>query len=106
MIALLARTLFLVLLPLLLPDVAEFGRNGRFSQGRNLAIGDVGTWIRETRSRMEIEAGLPRKVHQHYPPEHDALLFDATDLFALIATSNQRCAIAQRGKLRQKRHDP
>ena len=25
----------------------------------------------------KIEAELLRKVHQHYPPEHDTLLFDA-----------------------------
>ena len=53
----------------------------------------------------EIEAELLQKVQRHYPAEHDTLLFDTTNFFTFIATTNQRCTIAQRGKNKQKRHD-
>ncbi len=53
----------------------------------------------------KIEAELLQKVQTHYPLEHDTLLFDTTNFFTFIASTNQRCTIAQRGKNKQKRHD-
>jgi len=53
----------------------------------------------------EIEAELLQKVETHYRLEHHTLLFDTTNFFTFIATGNQRCTIAQRGKNKQKRHD-
>ena len=52
-----------------------------------------------------IEAELLRNVQRHFPLEHDTLLFDTTNFFTFIATTNQRCTIAQRGKNKQKRND-
>jgi len=53
----------------------------------------------------QIEAELLREVQTHYPFSKDTLLFDATNFFTFIATDNQRCDIAQRGKNKQKRAD-
>lgn len=53
-----------------------------------------------------IEAELLQKVQTHYPLEHHTLLFDTTNFFTFIASANQRCTIAQRGKNKQQRHDP
>ncbi len=53
----------------------------------------------------KIEAELLQKVQTLYPLEHDTLLFDTTNFFTFIATTNRRCTIAQRGKNKQKRHD-
>ena len=53
----------------------------------------------------KIEAELLQKVQTRYPLEHDTLLFDTSNFFTFIASTNQRCTIAQRGKNKQKRHD-
>ena len=54
----------------------------------------------------KIEAELLQKVKTHYPLEHDTLLFDTTNFFTFIATTNQRCTITQRGKNKQKPLQP
>ena len=53
----------------------------------------------------KIESELLEKVKQSYGIEDDTLLFDTTNFFTFIATTNKRCAIAQRGKNKQKRTD-
>jgi len=52
-----------------------------------------------------IEQELLQKVFDLYQLGSDTLFFDTTNFFTFIATTNQRCAIAQRGKSKQKRND-
>jgi transposase len=52
-----------------------------------------------------IEAELLRRVQALYPFDDETLLFDTTNFFTFIATTNARCSIAQRGKNKQKRGD-
>ena len=53
----------------------------------------------------KIERELLQRVRKLYPFPSDTLSFDTTNFFTYIATTNQRCAIAQRGHNKQKRHD-
>jgi len=53
----------------------------------------------------EIEKDLLLRVREQYSIETDTLLFDTTNFFTYIATTNERCDIAQRGKNKQKRGD-
>jgi transposase len=52
-----------------------------------------------------IEQELLEKVFDLYRLGSDTLFFDTTNFFTFIATGNQRCGIAQRGKNKQKRND-
>jgi len=53
----------------------------------------------------EIENQLLKKVFDVYQLQSDTLLFDTTNFFTYIHTTNTRCSIAQRGKNKQKRYD-
>lgn len=52
-----------------------------------------------------IEETLLRRVKQAYSLEGETLYFDTTNFFTFIATTNERCTLAQRGKNKQKRTD-
>jgi len=52
-----------------------------------------------------IERELLERVGRHYGPAADTLLYDTTNFFTFIATTNARCTVAQRAKNKQKRHD-
>lgn len=53
----------------------------------------------------QIEQRLLKRVKQAYAIESESLYFDTTNFFTFIATTNERCTIAQRGKNKQKRTD-
>lgn len=53
----------------------------------------------------EIEEEILKNVRKVFGVEADTLFFDTTNFFTFIATSNDRCSIAQRGKNKQKRSD-
>jgi transposase len=53
----------------------------------------------------EIEQELLGRVKQAYGLEGETLYFDTTNFFTFIATTNERCTVAQRGKNKQKRGD-
>ena len=52
-----------------------------------------------------IEQQLLERVRQRYGLSTDTLLYDTTNFFTFIATTNTRCTLAQRAKNKQKRHD-
>lgn len=52
-----------------------------------------------------IEQELLKRVKQAYSLEGETLYFDTTNFFTFIATTNERCTVAQRGKNKQKRAD-
>ena len=52
-----------------------------------------------------IEEELVKGLIEKYGVELDTLLFDTTNFFTFIDSTNGRCAIAQRGKNKQKRCD-
>jgi transposase len=52
-----------------------------------------------------IERDLLRRVMGMYSIGTDTLLYDTTNFYTFIATTNDRCDIAQRGKNKQKRYD-
>jgi transposase len=53
----------------------------------------------------QIEAEILLKVKERYSLEIDTLFYDTTNFFTYIATANQRCEIARRGRNKQKRND-
>jgi len=53
----------------------------------------------------KIELRLLERVQDIYDLTTDTLLFDTTNFYTFIATTNERCTIAQRGRNKQKRHD-
>jgi len=54
----------------------------------------------------KIERQLLERVRRRYGlAAADTLLYDTTNFFTFIATTNARCTIAQRAKNKQKRHD-
>ena len=53
----------------------------------------------------KMERELLGKVRQHYGLAEDTLLYDTTNFFTFIATTNARCTVARRAKNKQKRHD-
>jgi len=52
-----------------------------------------------------IEQELLKRVKQVYALEGETLYYDTTNFFTFIATTNERCTVAQRGKNKQKRVD-
>jgi len=52
-----------------------------------------------------IEVEILQKVLEHYPLNGGTLLYDTTNFYTFINTTNERCNIAQRGKNKQKRND-
>jgi transposase len=57
----------------------------------------------ETIEKIEFE--IVRRVREIYGLESDTLFFDTSNFFTFIATGNDRCRIAKRGRNKQKRHD-
>lgn len=53
----------------------------------------------------KIEQEILQKVFTYYPPKAGTLLYDTTNFFTFIGSTNDRCDIAQRGKNKQKRSD-
>lgn len=53
----------------------------------------------------EIEEALVQRLIEHYEIQLDTLVFDTSNFFTFIDSSNMRCDIAQRGKNKQKRYD-
>ena len=53
----------------------------------------------------KIEQELLIRIKQAYGLEADTLYYDTTNFFTFIATTNDRCTLAQRGKNKQKRND-
>jgi transposase len=52
-----------------------------------------------------IESALLQRMLALYEIHTDTLLFDTTNFFTYIATTNTRCTVAQRGKNKQHRYD-
>jgi len=52
-----------------------------------------------------IEQEVLERVKQAYSIEAETLYYDTTNFFTFIATTNERCTVAQRGKNKQKRAD-
>lgn len=52
-----------------------------------------------------IEQELLERVRGRYGLSSETLLYDTTNFFTFIATTNTRCTLAQRAKNKQKRHD-
>lgn len=53
----------------------------------------------------QIETKLLARLRDRYGLETDTLFYDATNFFTFIATENEKCTIAKRGKNKQKRSD-
>ena len=53
----------------------------------------------------KIELEILKNVIEHYPLSKGTLLYDTTNFYTFINTTNERCDIAQRGKNKQKRSD-
>jgi transposase len=51
------------------------------------------------------EEALLQRVRRTHALEGETLYFDTTNFFTFIATTNERCTVAQRGKNKQKRSD-
>ncbi len=58
-----------------------------------------------TKHIKNIEINILKKVKEIYGLEDDVLLYDTTNFYTYIATTNKKCTIAQRGKNKQKRSD-
>lgn len=53
----------------------------------------------------KIEGELLARVREAFALESDTLYYDTTNFFTFIATDNEHCTLAQRGKNKQKRGD-
>jgi transposase len=53
----------------------------------------------------KVELDILRNVQQHYGLGDDTLLYDTTNFYTFVDTTNIRCDIAQRAKNKQKRND-
>jgi len=53
----------------------------------------------------DIELNLLKNIKQQYSLDSDSLFYDTTNFYTYVNTTNVRCAIAQRGKNKQKRTD-
>lgn len=52
-----------------------------------------------------IQEKLVARVEAEYGVERDVLLYDTTNFFTFLATTNERCSVAQRGRSKAKRSD-
>ena len=52
-----------------------------------------------------IQAALALRIRQEFGLDAEALLYDTTNFFTFLSTANDRCALAQRGRSKAKRHD-
>jgi len=53
----------------------------------------------------EIEGKLVPRIEEEFGIASRLLLYDTTNFFTFLATSNERCTVAQRGHSKAKRHD-
>jgi transposase len=53
----------------------------------------------------KVEEEIMLNVFKKYSIQTDTLFYDTTNFYTYIATTNNHCEIAQRGKNKQKRHD-
>jgi len=53
----------------------------------------------------KIEQEILQKVLEYYPIEAGTLLYDTTNFYTFIDSTNDRCDIARRARNKQKRHD-
>ena len=53
----------------------------------------------------KFESELLQRVRKHYPIQTDTLFYDTTNFYTYIASTNDQCTLAQRGKNKQKRND-
>lgn len=53
----------------------------------------------------KVEEEIIKKVFKQYSLQTDTLFYDTTNFYTYIATTNNNCEIAQRGKNKQKRSD-
>ena len=53
----------------------------------------------------KVELDILRNVQQHYGLGDDTLLYDTTNFYTFVDTTNTRCDIAQRHRNKQKRND-
>jgi transposase len=54
---------------------------------------------------VAIQQLLCQRIKREFEITPDALLYDTTNFFTFLATTNTRCSLAQRGKSKQKRND-
>ncbi|HOZ47794.1 MAG TPA: IS1634 family transposase [Candidatus Hydrogenedentes bacterium] len=52
-----------------------------------------------------IQTELAARVRREFGLDAEVLLYDTTNFFTFLATSNDRCTVAQRGHSKAKRHD-
>ena len=52
-----------------------------------------------------IQTELAARVRREFGLDPEVLLYDTTNFFTFLATSNDRCTVAQRGHSKAKRHD-
>jgi transposase len=52
-----------------------------------------------------IQSALAGRVRREFGLDAEVLLYDTTNFFTFLATSNDRCTVAQRGHNKAKRHD-
>ena len=52
-----------------------------------------------------IQTALAGRVRREFGLDAEVLLYDTTNFFTFVATSNDRCTVAQRGHNKAKRHD-
>jgi transposase len=52
-----------------------------------------------------IQTGLVTRVRREFGLDAEVLLYDTTNFFTFLATSNDRCTVARRGHNKAKRHD-
>lgn len=52
-----------------------------------------------------IQADLAPRIRQEFGLDAQVLLYDTTNFFTFLSTANDRCAVAQRGHSKAKRHD-
>lgn len=53
----------------------------------------------------QIQASLAPRIRQEFGLDAEVLLYDTTNFFTFLSTANDRCALAQRGHSKAKRHD-
>lgn len=52
-----------------------------------------------------IQEELLARIQENFEIDARLLLYDTTNFFTFLATTNERCELAQRGRSKQKRHD-
>lgn len=52
-----------------------------------------------------LQAALAPRIRETFGLDPQVLLYDTTNFFTFLATTNDRCTVAQRGRAKSKRHD-